>query len=526
MTSLGPLEVAPVTETAGVPDLQANSANLTARTVRGLKWTYLAALCSAILQMVVTATMSRLLTPADYGLIAAAGLFLAFGSYFSEMGVGQALVQKLEVGEEDIRAAFTASAGIGLLATAVMCAGAPAARAILDTSEVVGVVRLLSLCLFLNGLASTSLNLLRRNLRFDVLSKIEVSSYAISYGLLGIPLALAHCGVSSLIAVMLAQPLFKLLFAYAAQRHSLRFSLHWPAHRRLLSFGSKISLTGFAEYIFFFAEPSAVGRVFGNVALGIYNRATMLALLPASNLSTALMKVLFPAFARVQNDTRRMSSAYLQALSAIGLVTLPAAFGMMAAANDIVLVVLGRQFINAGQLVQILALGFPLSMFASAAANITNARAEIGRRLGRQASLCVAIWLVVFVGAHWSLAGIAAASLSVQAVRWLAFHQLAKQTLGGSWCDIIKTLRPGFLLGLCVATAVSLVAQGGPADSPLLRLGCEVAAAALVCMVFAIWFLPAQIAPFVMRALDASPEITHFSPFAWYRNHIAASLAT
>lgn len=526
MTSLIPLQPgAPVKGTPDSPAARADSANLTARTLRGLKWTYLAALCSGLLQVGVTATMSRLLTPADYGLIAAAGLFLRFGSYFSEMGVGQALVQKPEVGDEDIRAAFTASSGIGLLATAVLFACAPLARAILDSSQVVGVVRLLSLCLLLNGLASASLNLLRRNLRFDVLSKIEVGSYAIGYGVLGIPLALAGCGVWALSAALLAQPLLTLVFAYAAQKHSLRLSLAWRPHRALLSFGSKMSFTGFAEYIFFFAEPSVVGRMWGSAVLGIYNRATMLALLPGSNLSTALMKVLFPAFACVQNDTRRMASAYFRTLAAVGLVTLPVAFGMMAAAKDIVLAVLGTQYVNAGQLVQILVLGFPISMFASVAANVTNARAEIGRRLGRQAVLCAVIWLAVFVGAHWGVAGVAVASLSVQAVRWLAFHQLAKLSLGATWRITINALRPGFLLGLSVAGAVFIVAQRGPANPPLVRLGCEIGAAALVCLVFAIWFLPAQVAPFVVRVLDASPEIAHLSPLAWYRNHIAASLA-
>lgn len=505
-------------------DARDSRSDLTARTLHGLKWTYLAALCSGILQIGVTATMSRLLTPADYGLIAAAGLFLRFGSYFSEMGVGQALVQKPEVGDEDIRAAFTASSGIGLLATAVMFACAPLARAILDTSQVVGVVRLLSLCLFLNGLASTSLNLLRRNLRFDVLSKIEVGSYAISYGLLGIPLALARSGVWALSAALLAQPLLTLVFAYAAQKHSLRLSLAWRPHRALLSFGSKMSFTSFAEYIFFFAEPSVVGRMWGSAVLGIYNRATLLANLPVSHLSTAFIKVLFPAFSRVQDDNRRMASAYLQGLAAAGLMTLPLAFGIVPAAHDLVLTVLGGQYGGASPLVQVLALGFPMGMIASVAANISNARGEIGRRLAQQVVLCALMWVAVLSAAPWGIRSVVLTSVTIQAVRMLAFHRLAMKSLRLKWHDVLNALRPGILLALCVASAVFLAAQRMPATVPAVRLLAELGAAAAVCLAFAIWFLPMQVVPFVVRALEACPGITRLSVFAWYRNRIIASL--
>jgi lipopolysaccharide exporter len=505
-------------------DARADAADLTTRTLRGLKWTYLAALCSGILQIGVTATMSRLLTPADYGLIAAAGLFLRFGSYFSEMGVGQALVQKLEIGDEDIRAAFTASSGIGLLATAVMCACAPLARVILDTSQVVGVVQLIALCLFLNGLASTSLNLLRRNLRFDVLSKIELGSYAISYGLLGIPLALAHCGVWALTTALLAQPLLTLVFAYAAQKHSLRPSLAWRPHRALLSFGFKMSFTSFAEYIFFFAEPSVVGRMWGSAVLGIYNRATLLANLPVSHLSTAFIKVLFPAFSRAQNDNPRMASAYLQGLSAMGLITLPLAFGMVPAANDLALTVLGGQYGGAASLVQVLALGFPMGMIASVAANVTNARGEIGPRLAQQVLLCALMWIGVLSAAPWGIRSVVMTSVIIQAVRMLAFHRLAMKSLRLKWRAVLNAFRPGILLALCVTSAVFLAAQRAPVSIPAVRLIAEVGAAGLVCLAFAIWFLPLQVAPFVVRALEASPTVSRLPVLAWYKNRIIASL--
>ena len=107
------LSMTPVRDVPSALDHRATpsgeKSSLTASTLRGLKWTYLATIVGAIVQVSITAVMSRLLTPAEYGVVAAAGLFMRFSSYFSEMGVGQALVQKPSLSEDDVRAAFTAS---------------------------------------------------------------------------------------------------------------------------------------------------------------------------------------------------------------------------------------------------------------------------------------------------------------------------------------------------------------------------------------------------------------------------------
>ncbi len=497
--------------------------DLRARTLRGLQWTYLAALLSGVLQIGVTAVLSRLLTPADYGLMAAAGLFLSFGSYFSEMGVGQALVQKLTLSEEDTRAAFTAASLIGLAASAMVFAGAPWARAILDAPRVVGLVRVISLALLLKTLASTSLALLRRQLRFDVLARIEVISYAAGYGLLGIPLALAGAGVWALAAPLLTQPLLALAMAYASARHRLRPCLRWRPCRGLLGYGSQLSLTGFAEYLFFFAEPCSVGRSWGGAVLGIYNRAAMVANLPGTQLSTALMKVLFPAFSRVQADPARLASGYLQGLAAMNLVALPIAAGIAPAARDLVLTVLGNQYLGAVPLVQILVFALPLGMAAGVASALTNARGEMRDRLGQQVGLCALMWAAVWLAVPRGVRAVALASLAVQLMRVAAFQRLALRSLKLPARALGAAAGPGLLAALVVAAAVAAVAWVLPAAPPPARLAVEISVAALAWAGFCLLCLPRQLVPFLLYALDASGA-GRLRALARYRMHLAASL--
>jgi O-antigen/teichoic acid export membrane protein len=496
--------------------------SLTSDALHGLKWTYLGTLVGAILQIGVTATMSRLLTPGVYGLTAAAGVFLRFGTYFSEMGIGQALVQKPVLSTNDIRAGFTASTGLGILVSGVMWLSAPLARHIMDHQDIVGVTRLLSVGLAINGAAATSSSLLRRNLRFRALSIIEVTSYLVSYAVLGIPLAFLGSGVWALTAVLISQPLLTLVLTYSAQRHSVRPLLRWDSHKALLSYGAKLSATSFAECLFFMAESSVVGRKWGDAALGLYNRATLLANLPASNASTALMKVLFPAFARAQGDNQRLVSAYLQGLAAMSLVSLPIAAGMMSAARDLILTLLGSQYHGGVGLVQILVFAMPLGMIASLGATVCNVKGEVGPRMRAQLLLSIAIWPAVILAAPFGLQRIAAVSIAVQVVRLAAFQTLAQRSMGLKWIDCWGAAKSGVYLAGLVWLAVHTAGWMLPSRFHFYRLVVEIAFAAVTYVGFVLWRTPDILAPLLLRALDLNPKLSRLTPFGWYRRRIAS----
>ncbi|OGX90312.1 hypothetical protein BEN49_07065 [Hymenobacter coccineus] len=99
--------------------------NLSSAAVRGVQWTTAATVLTAVMQIGYTAVMARLLDPAAFGLVAMAGVVLRFGSYFAEMGLGHALVQRAEIDGHDVRATFTASLGLGLAVAGIAWLGAP-----------------------------------------------------------------------------------------------------------------------------------------------------------------------------------------------------------------------------------------------------------------------------------------------------------------------------------------------------------------------------------------------------------------
>jgi len=167
--------------------------NLTSKTLHGLKWSYISTLTKSVLQIGFTAIMARLLEPAAFGLIAMAGVILRFGSYFAQMGVGSALIQKKEISDEDVRAAFTSALFLGVLFCVSVWFLAPLAIYIFDSERVIPIIRVIirvmALSFIITGLTTTALSLLRRNLEFRSLAVTEIVSYVLGYGLIGITLA-------------------------------------------------------------------------------------------------------------------------------------------------------------------------------------------------------------------------------------------------------------------------------------------------------------------------------------------------
>jgi polysaccharide biosynthesis protein len=77
-----------------------------------LRWSYIGSVTLGVLQVVSTSIMARLLTPADFGIMAVVLLLSRAMGYFAQLGVGRALVQKETLSEEEIRGGGAANSRI------------------------------------------------------------------------------------------------------------------------------------------------------------------------------------------------------------------------------------------------------------------------------------------------------------------------------------------------------------------------------------------------------------------------------
>ena len=88
-------------------------------------WSYTSTISNTVLQFVAAVTITRFVAPAEYGLVALAMLCCRFPSYLSQLGMSRAVVQKPDLSEGNVRAAFTLSIGLGIAGCLVIAALSP-----------------------------------------------------------------------------------------------------------------------------------------------------------------------------------------------------------------------------------------------------------------------------------------------------------------------------------------------------------------------------------------------------------------
>jgi len=477
--------------------------SLTSKTVHGLKWTYLAGGVSAGLQILCTAIMARLLLPSAFGLVAMAGIFLRFGSYFARMGIGQALVQKQTLLSHDIRAAFTASTLLGATFAGAICLAAPLARFFLDTPEIVPIVRVLGLTLFINGLTVTSLGLLRRELRFRALAMIEVFSYALGYGLVGVLLALNGFGVWSLVIASLSQATLLLGLAYTLQHHSLLPSFHRDSHKAILHYGGLLSVIGFVEFLGYNVECFVLGKIWGDTILGIYAKSVLIVQLIMQYTIMALMKVFFPVLSRLQDQPERLKKAYLDTTVVVGMIAMPTLFGLVPAGRELILSLLGEQWIRGIPMLQLLALAMPTIMLSGVAGVVFDATARLGVKLMIQSGFLVLAAGSAIAAIPAGVLGVIAAVCIVNIIRGVVLQVVIGRCIRIGWREYLHALWPGFSTSIPVVAAIALTSHFlGGVPSPV-RLAADILAGAIVLVAVVVLTPPRRLQPTLRRIIDA-----------------------
>src|ERR1035441_4082128 len=89
-------------------------ADVKARSVRGGFWTLGSQGTQFVIQSVSTVVLARLLTPADFGIVAMVTAITSLGQAFADLGLSEATIQRKEISHNQVSALFWINVGIGL----------------------------------------------------------------------------------------------------------------------------------------------------------------------------------------------------------------------------------------------------------------------------------------------------------------------------------------------------------------------------------------------------------------------------
>ncbi len=403
------------------------------------------------------AVLARLLVPYDYGVFAAALLYIAICSLLREIGVSATIVQLPKLSVIDQRTGLTLALLMALFVFTISQLGAAYFAEFMNIPELESVIRVLSFMLLIQAFSMVSQGLLLRNLQVVYVSAAEVSARLAASVLVGITLALMGFGYWALvIANMVETSLFTIALLLKA-KPSLKPSLNRTSLRLLLGRGSGFAYSRIMGFISLRSSYLIVGRFSDAVSLGIYSRASKLMTMPQTIYNKVADRVVFPAMARVQGEPERLRSAYLKGLEITALFGIPLATILYLLAADIIFVLLGDQWGAVIPIFAILSLATYFKIAVGVSATLIRATAAM-----RQLVIAQTFNVILVVSSL-----LYAVQFGLQAVAWaIVFATICFSSLMTfNACRIVKigfgalllTQRYGITLAVGCALLITLV---------------------------------------------------------------------
>lgn len=439
--------------------------------VSAVKWSAISTVARFGLQLIAQVVLARTLGPETYGIFAIGMLVLTFAGFFSSFGFSWSLVRRASVCEEDVRFAWTWQMLVGLVTTLTVYLLAPQLAEYFREPRSLPVIQWLSLACLLSAAAAPSTYLLQRDLNFRAAGLIQVASYAAGYVAVGIPMALLGWGATSLVAAWLVQLAVALAASYTLKPHALR-PLFWYAEAMTaMGTGRAVFLTNVVNWLLGNLDRVLIGRLLNAHALGLYNVAYNLAVLPNSLLLGALQPTFMAAGARLQNEPERLGRAYFQIIASIFVLVFPAFVFLALIAPDLVHLLYGAQWSEAGWVLQILFLGMPFYVIFGLSTpvlwNTGHAYHESALQLPVLALGAAGFYLLAGQG----IRTVAAVAAGLLVMRAMVIGITALRALRLSAAALLPHIGRGALLSalsaLCVLAGQRATA---PFDAPLLSL--------------------------------------------------------
>jgi O-antigen/teichoic acid export membrane protein len=321
------------------------SASAGALIVVGLRWT------DRLIGLVSTVILARLLAPDDIGIIAMASLVISLIDVLLDMGVNVALIQNKHASRDDYDAAWTLRLIQSLAATVIIFIAAYPAAEYFHDARVTPVVQVLALSILLLGLENIGIVSFQKKMEFGQEFRFFFGKRAGGF-LVTILAAWYLHSYWALVIGTLASRVIGVALSYIM--HPMRPRLSLVRMRSMLSFSSWNLVRGIGGYLSENLHRWLVGRRENTSIMGSYTYASDIAAMPSTELLAPMNRVLFPMFVAVKDDAQKLKQMVLLAIGVQTLVGIPAGVGLALVAPELVLTMLGAQWMSAVPFVQIL----------------------------------------------------------------------------------------------------------------------------------------------------------------------------
>jgi lipopolysaccharide exporter len=316
----------------------------------GAVWMMLFKLAERSIGLISTLILARLLTPADFGLVAMAMSVVVLMELMGAFGFDIAIIQRQNVERAHYDTAWTFNVLFSIATALLLLVLTIPAASFYHEPRLQWILPALAIGALVQGFENIGTVTFRKELNFRrefrfLLSK-KVAAFVVTIGL-----ALSFRSYWALIAGIVTGKLFSVWISYRLHPYRPRFTL--AASHDLFHFSKWLFISNLVLFLQNKSDNFILGRTVGAYGLGIYNVAAEIAVLPSTELIAPINRSVFPVYSRLSEELSELRSKFLAVFGTIAVVAFPMSIGLACVARPAVQVLLGPQWSEAIPLLQI-----------------------------------------------------------------------------------------------------------------------------------------------------------------------------
>jgi len=313
------------------------------RTVYWIAITTMGQSCKLVATLASAVLLSRFLMPADFGLIATTAPIIGLADMIRDAGFSQALIQRANIEKGQANALFWLLMAVtGLLVLLLLALSWPLARFFGDW-RIAHILMVSAGIMLVGSIGSQPIAWLNRNLDFDRLAILDIIVAIITL-IVSVTMAWATHSYWAIVAGGGAGALTNMLLGCAFSGWRPGRPVFDGAVKEMVHFGSAVSFSNVMNFLARNSDNLLIAKFSGQEQLGYYDRAYKLMLLPLTQITWPIARVLTPILSGLQNEPQEYSKLYFRTITFMMTATQPAMVAATVGAAQVITLLLGDKW--------------------------------------------------------------------------------------------------------------------------------------------------------------------------------------
>jgi O-antigen/teichoic acid export membrane protein len=337
-----------------VPAAEKEDAGLGSRVRSGARWSMVNTLVLRVANFTVGVVLARtVFGPQAWGLYAISQLVLSVLLSANEMGVSLAVVRW----EGDVRGIARTALTLSLASSTALCAllffFAPSVASFLGSPGAASLIRLLSLCVIIDGFVCVPFSLINREFMQGRRLVVEAAGFVVTTAVT-LLLAFAHLGAISFAWGNVAGNVVTLIGATVAAPFLVLPGWDRRRARELLKFGLPLAGASLLVLGTLNVDSAIVSATLGPAALGFYQLAFNISSWPVQSISAAARRVSFAGFSRLAGSRELLADGFTKAAAVLVALAIPACVLLITLSEPLIKTIYGARWTPAAESLSLL----------------------------------------------------------------------------------------------------------------------------------------------------------------------------